>query len=99
MTGTKDYKKLAESLQKEVVQLKKQLKVQFQKGVDFARKEAQKLQASYEKCIKNAILEVHKKFKMKMETKPKPKLKPKLKKGGVQKSTTRKINKKLSAKK
>lgn len=63
MPKTKDYKQIAAKLQKEIDKLKQQLAVQFQKGVEQATKQAEKLQHAYDKYMTKAATEFHKKFK------------------------------------
>ena len=84
MPKTKDYKKVAEKLQKEVSKLKEQLKLQFQKGIEYAHKEAEKIHAAYDKHMEKAATEFHKKLKTKQK-------KTTSKKAVAKKSTTKKV--------
>ena len=69
MPRTKDYKKIAEKLEKEIERLKKQLEVEFQKGIEHACKETKMLDAAFDKHMEKAAIEFNKQFKAKSKKK------------------------------
>ena len=85
MPRTKDYKKIAEKLEKEVAQLKIKINESYEKGFEVAYTEMEKNEALYEKHMVKAETEFYKKMskkpvKKKKSSKKTASQKPKTKK-------------------
>lgn len=73
MPRTKDYKKLSDKLQKEVAELKKQIKAQFAKGFAAAQVEMEKIEDAFEKHMHKAARVFEKQIATKQKKTPKAK--------------------------